>query len=137
MNDGLIKCGIENNCFNKCIYHTLSLYKIHLDILSSITSKKEIKPSSINELNNQYNLFSKEFFSKKTVDCLKKYCLNKLPNVIEDIQKLLHKANYFRNQVLKHYKTKHNRTYIFILETIIGMLHDFANKYKKKYLNNK
>jgi len=136
-NSQLIKCGIDHNCLNKCIFYTLQIYKIHLDIISNISSKKEIKKTLINELKNNYKEFSKDFFSKKTVECLKKNCNKHLPNIIEDIQKLLHKANYFRNQILKHYRTKHNRMYLLILETSIEIIHDFAEKYKKKYLEIK
>ena len=136
-NNSFIKCGIDNDCLNKCIYHTLEIYKIHITIITNITAKKEIDKSLITSLKHHYDLFAKDFFSKKTVDCLKKHCKNTFPNVIPDVQKLLHKSNYFRNQVLKHYRTKHNRTYILILETSIEILHDFANKYQKKYLEIK
>jgi len=136
-NSQLIKCGLENDCLNKCIFYTIQIYKIHLEIITNISAKKEIKKSLITDLKNNYKLFSKDFFNKKTVDCLKKNCSNHLPNVIEDIQKLLHKANYFHNQILKHFRTKHNRIYLEILETSIEIIHDFSEKYKKKYLEIK
>lgn len=137
MDNGFIKCGIDNNCLNKCIYHTLQIYKIHLEIVSSIIGQKEIKISLIKELQETYKIFSKDFFSKKTVDCMKKYCKRNFPNIIEDIQKLLNKSNFLRNQIIKHYRSKHNRIYIRILDVSIEIIHDFSEKYKKKYLEIK
>ena len=137
MNKSLLKCGLENNCLDDTIAYTIELLNIQNMIVTCISEQKEIKISLLNDFKKTYKKFSKSFFSKKTVDCLIKNCKNQLPDVINDIQKMLNQANFFRNQIIKHSRSKHNRIYIRILDLAIEIIHDFSDNYKKKYLNIK
>ena len=133
----LLQCGIDNNCLNNIIHLTTYFFNVRTEIIKKITNNTRIEPRLIEELKEKYDDFSKDFFSKKTVACLKKHCSDQLPDVLTDFQKMLNITNYYRTQIIKHSLSSYNRIYIVLLDTIIYMINDFSHNYKIKYLGKK
>jgi len=137
MSSSLLQCGIDNNCLTDIIQLTKYFFNTRTKIIHKITSKLPIDPELINELQSNYDILSKKFFSQKTIKCLTKYCKEHLPDVLSDFQKMLNIANHYRTQIIKHSMSQHNRVYILLLDTIIKIINDFSHKYKTKYLGQK
>lgn len=146
----MIKCGIQYNCISDSIIYVLRLIKLIDDnIGKKMRLNQRISPQLIQKTMDSYKQFSKRFFSKKSVDCMKKNC-NMRKNIPE-LTKLIKSLEIFINghhAISKGYKLKpsaknpHVRVepYIkFIIKYIdvIKVLHkitvDIDKKYKKYF----
>lgn len=69
----MIKCGIQYNCISDSIIYVLQFIKL-LDnnIGKKMRLNQKISPRLIQKTMDVYKQFSKRFFSKKSIDCMKK-----------------------------------------------------------------
>ena len=142
----MIKCGIQYNCISDSIIYVLRLIKLIDDnIGKKMRLNQKISPQLIQKTMDSYKQFSKRFFSKKSVNCMKKNC-NMRKNIPE-LTKLIKSLEIFINghhAILKGYKLKNPQIQVepyikFIMKyiDIIKVLHkitvDIDKKYKKYF----
>ena len=142
----MIKCGIQYNCISDSIIYVLQLIKLIDDnIGKKMRLNQKISPQLIQKTMDSYKQFSKRFFSKKSVDCMKKNC--NMKKNIPELTKLIKSLEIFINghrAISKGYKLKNPQIQVepyikFIMKYIdvIKVLHkivvDIDKKYKKYF----
>jgi len=144
----MIKCGIQYNCISDSIIYVLQLIKL-LDnnIGKKMRLNQKISPKLIEKTMDSYKQFSKRFFSKKSVDCMKKNC--NMKKNIPELTKLIKSLEIFINghrTISKGYtlkpssKNPHVRVetfvkfitkYIDVIKVLHKIVVDIDKKYKK------
>lgn len=124
----MIKCGIQYNCITDSIMYVLQLIKLLDDnIGKKMRLNQKISPQLIEKTMDVYKQFSKRFFSKKSINCMKKNC--NMKKNIPELTKLIKSLEIFINgykAISKGYKLKPIvKTYEPNLEPLIK----FINKY--------
>ena len=146
----MIKCGIQYNCISDSIIYVLQLIKLIDDnIGKKIRLNQKISPQLIEKTMDSYKQFSKRFFSKKSVDCMKKNC-NMRKNIPE-LTKLIKSLEIFINghhAISKGYKLKPSAKipqvqvepfvkfitkYINVFKVLYKIVVDIDKKYKKYF----
>lgn len=146
----MIKCGIQYNCISDSIIYVLQLIKlIDNNIGKKMRLNQKISPQLIQKTMESYKQFSKRFFSKKSVDCMKKNC--NMKNNIPELTKLIKSLEIFINghrAISKGYKLKqsaknpHVRVepfvkfitkYIDVIKVLHKIVVDIDKKYKKYF----
>lgn len=146
----MIKCGIQYNCISDSIIYVLQFIKLLDDnIGKKMCLNKRISPQLIEKTMDVYKQFSKRFFSKKSIDCMKKNC-NMRKNIPE-LTKLIKSLEIVINShraISKGYKIKpsakipHVRVesfikfitkYIEVFKLLHKIVVDIDKKYKKYF----
>ena len=144
----MIKCGIQYNCISDSIIYVLQFIKLLDDnIGKKMRLSQKISPQLIQKTMDVYKQFSKRFFSKKSVDCMKKNC-NMRKNIPE-LTKLIKSLEIFINghrAISKGYKIKPSAKnlqvsvepfvkfitkYIDVIKVLHKIIVDIDKKYKK------
>jgi hypothetical protein len=140
----MIKCGIQYNCISDSIMYVLQLIKILDDTIGKkMRLNRKISPQLIQKTMDVYKQFSKRFFSKKSIDCMKKNC--NMKKNIPELTKLIKSLEIFINghkAISKGYKLKQNAKkshihvepfmkYIDIITVLHKIVVDIDKKYKK------
>jgi hypothetical protein len=145
----MIKCGIQYNCISDSIIYVLQFIKLLDDnIGKKIRLNQKISPQLIEKTMDVYKQFSKRFFSKKSVDCMKKNCNMKN---IPELTKLIKSLEIFINghrAISKGYKLKPSAKnpqvsvepfvkfitkYIDVFKVLHKIVVDIDKKYKKYF----
>ena len=146
----MIKCGIQYNCISDSIIYVLQLIKLIDDnIGKKIRLNQKISPQLIEKTMDSYKQFSKRFFSKKSVDCMKKNC--NMKKNIPELAKLIKSLEIFINghkAISKGYKLKPSSRnphiqvepfikfitkYIDVIKVLHKIVIDIDKKYKKYF----
>lgn len=146
----MIKCGIQYNCISDSIIYVLQLIKLLDDnIGKKMRLNKKISPQLIEKTMDSYKQFSKRFFSKKSVDCMKKNC--NMKKNIPELTKLIKSLEIFINgyrAISKGYKIKPSAQnpqvsvesfikfitkYIEVFKLLHKITLDIDKKYKKYF----
>jgi len=144
----MIKCGIQYNCISDSIIYVLQLIKLLDDnIGKKMRLNQKISPQLIQKTIDIYKQFSKRFFSKKSVDCMKKNC--NMKKNIPELTKLIKSLEIFINghkAISKGYKLKSSaknpqvsvepfikfiNKYIDVIKILHKIVVDIDKKYKK------
>lgn len=146
----MIKCGIQYNCISDSIIYVLRLIKrIDNNIGKKMRLNQRVSPQLIQKTMEVYKQFSKRFFSKKSVDCMKKNCnirknIPELTNLIKSLEIVInsHRA------ISKGYKIKPSAKipqvsvksfvkfitkYIDVFKVLHKIVVDIDKKYKKYF----
>jgi len=144
----MIKCGIQYNCISDSIIYVLQLIKLLDDnIGKKMRLNQKISPQVIEKTMNVYKQFSKRFFSKKSINCMKKNC--NMKKNIPELTKLIKSLEIFINghkAISKGYKLKSSaknpqvsvepfikfiNKYIDVIKVLHKIVIDIDKKYKK------
>lgn len=140
----MIKCGIQYNCISDSIMYVLQLIKLLDDTIGKkMRLNKKISPQLIQKTIDVYKQFSKRFFSKKSVDCMKKNC--NMKKNIPELTKLIKSLEIFINgnkaiskgyklkPIVKKYETNLEplEKYIDVIKVLYKIVVDIDKKYKK------
>ena len=146
----MIKCGIQYNCISDSIIYVLRLIKLIDDnIGKKMRLNKRVSPQLIQKTMDSYKQFSKRFFSKKSIDCMKKNC--NMKKNIPELTKLIKSLEIFINghhAISKGYKLKPSAKapqiqvepfvkfitkYIDVIKALHKITVDIDKKYKKYF----
>lgn len=146
----MIKCGIQYNCISDSIIYVLQFIKLLDDnIGKKMRLNQKISPQLIQKTMEVYKQFSKRFFSKKSVDCMKKNC--NMKKNIPELTKLIKSLEIFINghrAISKGYKLKPSAQnpqvsvepyinfimkYIDVIKVLHKIVVDIDKKYKKYF----
>lgn len=146
----IIKCGIQYNCISDSIIDVLKLIKLLDDnIGKKMRLNQKISQQLIEKTMDVYKQFSKRFFSKKSVNCMKKNC--NMKKNIPELTKLTKSLEIFINghkAISKGYKLKHSSKnphisvepfvkfitkYIDVIIVLHKIVTDIDKKYKKYF----
>jgi hypothetical protein len=142
----MIKCGIQYNCISDSIIYVLQFIKLLDDnIGKKMRLNQKISPKLIEKTMDSYKQFSKRFFSKKSVDCMKKNC--NMKKNIPELTKLIKSLEIFINghrAISKGYKLKPSAQnpqvsvepftkYIDVIKVLHKIVVDIDKKYKKYF----
>ena len=142
----MIKCGIQYNCISDSIIYVLQFIKLLDDnICKKMRLNQNISPQLIQKIMEVYKQFSKRFFSKKSVDCMKKNC--NMKKNIPELTKLIKSLEIFINghkSISKGYKLKPSAQnqqvsvepftkYIDVFKVLHKIVVDIDKKYKKYF----
>ena len=141
----MIKCGIQYNCISDSIIYVLQFIKLLDDnIGKKMRLNQRVSSQLIQKTMEVYKQFSKRFFSKKSVDCMKKNCnmkknIPELTKLIKSLEIFIngHKAiskGYKLKPIVKTYETNFEPFIKFIKKYIdvIKVLHKIVIKIYKK-----
>ena len=146
----MIKCGIQYNCISDSIIYVLQFIKLLDDnIGKKMRLNQKISPQLIQKTMEVYKQFSKRFFSKKSVDCMKKNC--NMKKNIPELTKLIKSLEIFINghrarskghtlkpstqnpQVSVEPFVKFITKYIDVFKVLHKIVVDIDKKYKKYF----
>jgi hypothetical protein len=134
MNNEMLKCGIVNDCINESItyYYKLEKYIFYSNL--NILSMRKITNKQLSGLKMAYKEFTKHFFSKKTINCMKSFCEQKLTNYektkkIIDEMKVKIIATKTRIKLIDK-----NKNYVNLMDTIFVILDHFCRNYQKFFI---
>ena len=133
MNNEMIKCGLVNNCINNSLIYYNKFMKKLAKKNKNLLSLRKITDKQIIDLKQSYKEFSKHFFSKKTINCMKTFCKPKIIKY-QEIKKIIDEQ---KNRILisktklKLINKKYN--YVVLLDTIFVILEHFCKNYQKFY----
>lgn len=130
MNNEMVKCGIVNDCINDSLVYYSKLEKHRKKIIQNILSLRKISDKQISDLKSAYKEFAKQFFSKKTIKCMKTFCNPKQ----ESYQKTKKIIDEMRAKIIAS-KTKirmidGNKNYVNLLDAIFVILGHFCKNYQ-------
>ncbi len=127
----MIKCGIVNNCINDSLTYYLKIEKHRKKIIKNLLSLRKITDKQLNDLKLAYKEFSRHFFSKKTVKCMREYCNPKSTNykkMKKTMDELKSKIIATRTKMAVFGK---NKNYVKLMDVIFVILGHFSKNYKK------
>jgi hypothetical protein len=134
MNNEMMKCGIINNCINETLSYYNKLIKHMKKIILNIKSMRKITDKQLSDLKKAYKEFGKYFFSKKTINCMKTFCEQKLTSY-ENMKKNID----IMKSIIIATKTKirhidKNKNYVKLMDVIFIILTHFCKNYKKFFV---
>jgi hypothetical protein len=124
----MIKCGIKYNCITDSVIYVLRFVKIQNEISKKIMSNKNITLKLTDALKETYKQFSKKFFSKKSVSCMKSNC--KMKESLPDIDKQINNLDII---IKESSKKPFLLKYIYVLKLLHKILKNINNKYRKNF----
>ena len=127
-----MKCGIINNCINETLSYYNKLIKHMKKIILNIKSMRKITDKQLSDLKKAYKEFGKYFFSKKTINCMKTFCEQKLTSY-ENMKKNID----IMKSIIIATKTKirHiDKNYMKLMDVIFIILTHFCKNYKKFFV---
>ena len=128
----MMKCGIINNCINETLSYYNKLIKHMKKIILNIKSMRKITDKQLSDLKKAYKEFGKYFFSKKTINCMKTFCEQKLTSY-ENMKKNID----IMKSIIIATKTKirHiDKNYVKLMDVIFIILTHFCKNYKKFFV---
>ena len=146
----MIKCGIQYNCISDSIIYVLRLIKLIDDnIGKKMCLNKRISPQLRQKTMDVYKQFSKRFFSKKSVNCMKKNCnmrknIPELTNLIKSLEIVINSHSFLSKgykikpsakipQVRVESFVKFITKYIEVFKLLHKIVVDIDKKYKKYF----
>jgi hypothetical protein len=131
MNNEMMKCGIINNCINDTLIYYSKLEKHRKKIIQNLRSLRKITDKQLSDLKITYKDFSKHFFSKKTINCMKSFCKPN-PNNYEETKKNIDEMKL----KIKASKTKfrlmgEKKNYVILMDVIFVILGHFCKNYQR------
>ena len=130
----MIKCSVEKKCMDENIVNVLKMYNLRGEIVYHLLKTGYVPEGYIKNFKIIYKEFSKVFFHKNTIECMKKNCKKNIPNNSKMISKSI---SYLESILKKVEKRKNNpfaKNHIKIIKTLLSILYDFLKKFNKKYL---
>jgi hypothetical protein len=131
MNNEMIKCGIINDCINDSLTYYSKIVKYSKKIIHNFSFMRKITDKQLDDLKIAYKEFSKHFFRRKTINCMKKFC-NPNPDHYDQIKKMIDDMKskiISRKNILK--LIDQNKNYVKLMDTIYKILDHFCKNYKK------
>jgi hypothetical protein len=131
MNNEIVKCGIMNDCINDSLTYYSKLEKHRKKIIQNLRSLRKITDKQLNDLKITYKDFSKHFFSKKTIKCMKSFCnlkstdYKKTMKIIDEL-KIKIKAEKTKFKLMNEKKN-----YAILMDVILVILVHFCKNYQK------
>ena len=127
----MVKCGIVNDCINDSLTYYSKLEKHRKKIIQNLRSLRKITDKQLNDLKITYKDFSKHFFSKKTIKCMKSFCNLKST----DYKKTMKSIDELKIKI-KAAKTKfrlmgEKKNYVILMDVILVILVHFCKNYQK------
>jgi hypothetical protein len=129
--NGMIKCGIINDCINESSAHYSKLEKYRKKIVQNLLLLRKITDKQINDFKNAYKVFAKHFFSKKTIKCMNNFCKPTLLNYAKikiNIDELKKKILVLKT---KFKLLKENKNYLILMDTMFVILGHFGKNYQR------
>ena len=127
----MVKCGIMNDCINDSLTYYSKLEKHRKKIIQNLRSLRKITDKQLNDLKITYKDFSKHFFSKKTIKCMKSFCNPKST----DYKKTMKSIDELKIKI-KAAKTKfrlmnEKKNYAILMDVTLVILVHFCKNYQK------
>ena len=132
----MIKCGIVNDCINDSLIYYSKLDKHRKKIIQNLLSLRKITDKQLRDLKMTYKDFSRHFFSKKTIKCMKSFC-NPKPTDYKKTKKIIDemKAKIIFTKT-KFKLIDKNKNYINLLDVIFVILGHFCKNYQRFFGGN-
>jgi hypothetical protein len=131
MNNEMIKCGIINDCINDSLTYYSKIVKYSKKIIHNLKYIRKITDKQLDDFEMAYKIFSKHFFSRKTINCMKKFC-NPNPENYEKIKKII---DDMKSKIISRKKIMQpmdkNKNYTKLMNAILVILNHFSKNYKK------
>ena len=130
----MMKCGIINNCINETLSYYNKLIKHMKKIILNIKSMRKITDKQLSDLKKAYKEFGKYFFSKKTINCMKTFCEQKLTSY-ENMKKnidIMKSIIIATKTKIKHIHK--NKNYMKLMDVIFIILTHFCKNYRKFFV---
>ena len=131
MNNEMIKCGIINNCMNDSLTYYSKIVKYSNKIIHNFKSMRKITDKQLDDFKMAYKEFSKHFFSRKTINCMKKFCNLSLKNY-DKMKKII---NDMKSKIISRKKMMQpidkNKNYTKLMNAILVILNHFCKNYIK------
>ena len=134
MNNEMLKCGIINDCINDSLTYYSKIVKNSKKIIHNFSSMRKITDKQLNDFKIAYKDFSKHFFSRKTINCMKNFCnpkpqnYDKMKKVIDDMKKVI---IYKKTKILLIDK---NKNYVNLLDVLYAILDHFCKNYQRFFM---
>ena len=131
MNNEMLKCGILNDCINDSLTYYSKIVKYRKKISHNFKLIRKITDKQLNDFKIAYKEFSKHFFSRKTINCMKKFCnlslenYDKMKKIIDDMKSKI----IYRKKMMQ--SIDKNKNYTKLMNTILIILNHFCKNYKK------
>lgn len=131
MNNEMIKCGIINNCMNDSLTYYSKIVKYSNKIIHNFKSMRKITDKQLDDFKMAYKEFSKHFFSRKTINCMKKFCnpslenYDKMKKIIDDMKSKIISRKKMMQPIDK------NKNYRKLMNIILVILNHFCKNYIK------
>jgi len=129
----MIKCSIQKNCLSESAFAALGMYKVRNEIVGHILKKERIPKEIIDMFRNRYKNFSKVFFKRDVVKCVKENCKKMVPKNSTEIEKIISKMVSLKEE-LKKVNTPLAKNHRKILRLLISCLRDFHKKFTQKFI---
>lgn len=131
MNNEMLKCGILNDCINDSLTYYSKIVKYSKKIIHNFKSMRKITDKQLDDFKIAYKNFSKHFFSRKTINCMKKFCnlslenYDKMKKIIDDMKSKIISRKKMMQSIDK------NKNYTKLMNTILVILNHFCKNYIK------
>ena len=131
MNNEMIKCGIINDCINDSFTYYSKIVKYSKKIIHNFKSMRKITDKQLDDFKMAYKEFSKHFFSRKTINCMKKFCnlslenYDKMKKIIDDMKSKIISRKKMMQPIDK------NKNYTKLMNAILVILNHFCKNYIK------
>jgi hypothetical protein len=131
MNNEMLKCGILNDCINDSLTYYSKIVKYSKKIIHNFKSMRKITDKQLDDFKIAYKNFSKHFFSRKTINCMKKFCnlslenYDKMEKIIDDMKSKIISRKKMMQPIDK------NKNYTKLMNAILVILNHFCKNYKK------
>ena len=131
MNNEMLKCGILNDCINDSLTYYSKIVKYSKKIIHNFKLIRKITDKQLNDFKIAYKEFSKHFFSRKTINCMKKFCnlslenYDKMKKIIDDMKSKIISRKKMIQPIDK------NKNYTKLMNTILIIFNHFCKNYKK------
>lgn len=134
MNNEMMKCGLVNNCINETLTYYNKLIKKMQKIIINLKSMRKITDKQLSDLKDNYKEFGKYFFSKKTINCMKKFCEPKLTSYESIKQNIDIMKSVIILTKIKIKSIDKNKNYVKLMNVVFVILTHFCKNYQKFFI---
>jgi len=130
----MVKCSLRENCLEDSIIGVLKIYELRSKIIDKVLRKEPVPRKLINTFAASYKVFSRVFFSKKTIECIFKKCKKYIPKNLKSIDRMINKIRKLKIALEKQKKTPLIKNYKIMINLLEAITIDFSIKFQKKFL---